>query len=493
MVNQSPAALGVQDDANRSILPWIGAIGIAGMALAGCQSPPRMASVGRPESVPAHVLFQDVSVFDGVDLRRHRDVLVTGSEITDVGPAGTVDAPAQALVLGGIGRTLVPGLIDAHVHLFSAGEKRGPPPEPRAIGEAFLFAGVTSVLVAAGFGEASRLDQQRRDGEALAPQLFTAGPGLSTPDGHPIPLLRAMLPWPARWFATRSILTAADSAEARARVTDIITTDDPDFVKIVYDDLPPGSPHLSQSALRGAIAEATARGVRSLVHATTPDDVMEALAAGAALMAHIPQRGVLTDDQVAHLATAGVPFVTTARLVSASHDLARQGATSLEQQMYGPRLLQPWLDEPRWELPGFSEEIDRRATEVAADTAANVRKLLAAGVPLFVGTDSGVHGVFPGASLHLEMRLLVDLGMLPLDVLRAATSAPAAFLDPSGRIGTIANGQRADLLLVRGDPTEEIADLAAIEEVFVGGVRLRRYGLSSEGGNGGRPSGPAQE
>ena len=108
-----------------------------------------------------------------------------------------------------------------------------------------------------------------------------------------------------------------------------------------------------------------------------------------------------------------------------------------------------------------------------------MRKLLAAGVPLFVGTDSGVHGVFPGAGLHLEMRLLVELGMSPLDVLRAATSAPAAFLDPSGRFGTIASGQRADLLLVRGDPTREIADLAEIEEVFVRGVRLRRDGLSA--------------
>ena len=147
--------------------------------------------------------------------------------------------------------------------------------------------------------------------------------------------------------------------------------------------------------------------------------------------------------------------------------------------MYGPRLLQPWLDEPRWELQGFSEEIDRRATEVAADTAANVRTLLAAGVSLFVGTDSGVHGVFPGASLHLVMRLLVELGMSPLDVLRAATSAPAAFLDPSSRIGTITSGQRADLSLVRGDPTEETADLAAIEEVFVGRVRLRHDGPSA--------------
>ena len=142
--------------------------------------------------------------------------------------------------------------------------------------------------------------------------------------------------------------------------------------------------------------------------------------------------------------------------------------------MYGPALLQPWLVEPRWELPGFSEEIDRRHAEVAADTAANLRRLLAGGARLFVGTDSGVHGVFPGASIHHEMRRLVQLGMSPTTVLTAATAAPAAFLDPTRSFGRIAPGQRADLLLVRGDPTTDIDALSEIEEVVLGGVRLRR-------------------
>ncbi len=67
--------------------------------------------------------------------------------------------------------------------------------------------------------------------------------------------------------------------------------------------------------------------------------------------------------------------------------------------------------------------------------------------------------------------------MPPLQALRAATSAPAAFLDPSGSFGRIAAGQRADLVLVRGDPTRNIEDLSEIEEVFVGGVRLERQEL----------------
>ena len=142
--------------------------------------------------------------------------------------------------------------------------------------------------------------------------------------------------------------------------------------------------------------------------------------------------------------------------------------------MFDEVLLDPWLAEPAWNLEGFSEEFDRRQPEVAMITATNFRKLLAAGVALLAGTDSGVHGVFPGASLHRELQLLVELGMPEIEALRAATSTPAAFLDPSGAFGRIAPGQRADLVVVRGNPAESIAALSAIDEVFIRGVRLQR-------------------
>ena len=303
---------------------------IACVASVCCRSAPRLATVTAADADPRPILFRDVSVFDGVTMLRHRDVLVTGAEVEAVVDTGALALSARTLELAGAGRTLMPGLVDSHAHLFSAGEKRGPPPDADTIGRAFLFAGVTSVLVAAGFDETTQLRRRQRNGTAVAPHLYTAGPGLSAPDGHPIPLLRAMLPWPAQWFATRGVPTAADGAEARARVRDIVTRDRPDFVKIAYDDLPPGSPHLSLGALRAAIAEARARGVRALVHATTPDDAMDAIAAGAALLAYVPQRGLLTDEQVARIADSGVPVVTTVRLVSASHDLAARGPGPLE-------------------------------------------------------------------------------------------------------------------------------------------------------------------
>ena len=446
------------------------------LMLLGCASPPELASV-TPVSAPENTLFRNVSLFDGVTMRAHQDVLVTGREVAAVSDTGELETSPDTMEVAGAGLTLLPGLIDSHTHLVSAGEKHPPAPDPMAIGEAFLYAGVTTILVTAGFDEVVSFRNQLREGVELGPTVLWGGPGLSAPGGHPIPLLRSMLAWPLSWVVTRGVPTAADGKEARERVEEIIVEYEPDFVKIIYDDLPPGSPHLSRDALRAAVTAAKANGVRPIVHTTTPEDTIEAVDAGAALLVHVPQRGVLSDDDVQRLVAAGVPFVTTVRLPSASYELAADGPIALETEMYHPSLLQPWLENPRWELSGFSEEIDRRHDEVAAETEANFRKLSDAGARMFVGTDSGVHGIFPGASLHREMRLLVRLGMSPVDVLRAVTSEPGAFLDPTGRIGRVAPGSRADLLLVRGNPSEDINALAAIEAVFVGGVRLERHGL----------------
>ena len=449
------------------------------IALTASCSEIQLASVTTAENEPRNTLFRDVTVFDGKSVLRHHDVLVVGRAIEVVAPAGEVNAPEATREIAGHGRTLLPGLVDSHAHLFSAGEKGVPPPSPEAIGHAFLYAGVTTILVTAGFEEVTELRRRSASREALAPHLYTSGTGLTAPGGHPIPLLRAMLPWPLDRLTVRNVPVAADAKQARARVRDIAAGFRPEFLKIIYDDLPPGlSPHLSQEALEAAVDEAKKLGLRPIVHATTPMDSLTAVDVGASLLVHIPQRGVLAEEDARRLAESGVPVVSTIRLVSASHELSERGPLPLESAMLGAALLDPWLADPDWDLKGFSEEFDRRHADIASDTRENFRRLFEAGMTIFIGTDSGVHGVFPGASLHEEIRTVVDLGMPPLEALEAATSAPATFLDPEQTFGRIAPGQRADLLLVRGDPSVDIAALSAIEEVFLSGRRLRRHGLN---------------
>ena len=440
----------------------------------GC-APPRLASVSQMELQPAQVAFRDISVFDGIAMQRHRDVVVSDSIIQSIGGTGSLGLPAGASVIEGAGLTLLPGLIDSHVHFMSAGEKESFPPSAEAIGKAFLFAGVTTVLATAGGDETVDLIEGIRAGEILAPHVYFAGPGLTAPGGHPKPLLRAMLPWPLSRIAANAVPSAANADEARAQVKRIVREIAPDYLKIIYDDLPPGSPHLSRQALDGAIDEARSQGVAVIVHANTAQDTLDALAAGAALMVHVPQREALDDAQIEQVVASAVPFVTTVRLISASHDLSDRGPGALERAAIEDSMLAKWQAEPRWGLRGFSEEVDRRHEEIAAMTQENLQRFHAAGVPLLVGTDSGVHGVFPGVSLHLELGLLVELGLTPIEVLRAATSIPADFLEAGGGFGRIARGQRADLLLVRGDPSSDITALSNIEEVFLAGVQLDRH------------------
>ena len=91
------------------------------------------------------------------------------------------------------------------------------------------------------------------------------------------------------------------------------------------------------------------------------------------------------------------------------------------------------------------------------------------GARLLLGTDTGVPCQWPGPALHLELRELVKLGIEPLVALRSATSAPARFLDPAGSFGRVAPGQRADLLLVEGNPLEQPDALAHPRGVMVRG------------------------
>jgi imidazolonepropionase-like amidohydrolase len=103
-----------------------------------------------------------------------------------------------------------------------------------------------------------------------------------------------------------------------------------------------------------------------------------------------------------------------------------------------------------------------------------VGALHAAGARLLAGTDSGIDATQPGTSLHDELDELVASGLPPLDALRAATSWPAEFLEQVGEIGTVEPGARADLVLVDGDPRQDVSTLRHPRAVLLRGMWLER-------------------
>jgi imidazolonepropionase-like amidohydrolase len=432
----------------------------------------------KPTARPSGYLFANVNVFDGEQALGPRDVLVRNDRIEAVAPAGTLTAQ-DVVRIDGTGKTLLPGLVDAHAHLESHGEALWNLglPDLEAISAAYLYGGVTSAMVLQGGEEQFEVQEDAANGKFLAPHMLITGPRLTAPDGFPISTIRALLPWPISRLATSNIRTAATVEEAREIVDDIAEEFSPPLFKLTSDALPPGTPKLSGEVLAASIQRVKERKMRSVAHIGAPEDVMIAAEAGLDMFAHPPSGGLLTGAQLARLKELRIPFATTLRFLTASQDIASDGGTALERKLVHPETLALFAKPPKdFEFPGAGsqQEFESLSTGLINTVRQNTRRLYEAGVPLFIGTDGGSPGVFPGASIHRELALLVSLGIPPAEALKAATSAPADFMDPARSFGRIAPGQRADLLLVRGDPLTRIEATADIDTVFKAGVALDR-------------------
>jgi imidazolonepropionase-like amidohydrolase len=416
----------------------------------------------------AATLVQDVRVFDGKAVHERRSVLFDDARVVDADFRGS--APAGARIVKGAGRTLLPGLIDAHTHAFRQFDL------PVLFGVTTQIDMFTAVPV---MQDAKRsMAAGRHAGQA---DLFSAGTLATAPGGHgtqfgvPIP-------------------TLSSPGEAQAFV-DARIAEGSDFIKIVLEAGGHGAGAMNSLDIATATAlieAAHRRGKLAVVHVSTEKDASAALDAGADALVHLFV-GVAPDatavDSLTRLAKRKNAFVIPTFTVMESMagvrsddllddaDLAalvgREGATSLKAR-YGQQAQPQLLAMPK------------------AVTAALAR----AGVPILAGTDAGNAGTLYGISMHRELAALVEAGLTPTAALAAATSAPAAAFR-LGRRGCIATGCKADLLLVEGDPTRDITATRRIVEVWKDGQSAnvlrdaRREQIAQERGGSTRQGLPA--
>jgi imidazolonepropionase-like amidohydrolase len=273
--------------------------------------------------------------------------------------------------------------------------------------------------------------------------------------------------------ATREVATPD---EARAAVVALLP-ERPDILKITIDAGARGDvPCLAPETIAAIAAAGHAAGVRSIAHIGSSAEAVAVVRAGVDALAHAPWREELTDDAVTIIATARVPVVATV----AGWDLAgapRARASDflpIELEVARPDVVAALLAPPP--PPDAATLAFQRAATAAHDARRrNVAKLRAAGVPVLVGSDACNPGNFPGAGFHRELGALVEAGLTPAEALRAATWENARFLGGDGAdFGEIAVGKRGDLVLVAGDPTARIGDLARITYVLLDGTLLVR-------------------
>lgn len=395
------------------------------------------------EEQPANsFVLRDVRVFDGIRFLERRDVVVQEGRITAVSPRAP--GPAGVPEYDGSGHTLLPGLIDAHTHNFGTARR-----------DALRF-GVTTQIDMFTTAASLPAAQAQRVGLARVDEadMWSAGTLVTAPGGHgtqfgiPIPTLGP---------------TDDVDAFIAARLAE-----GSDFIKLVLEG---GAgwgntlPTLATSTLAAAIGAAQQRGKMALVHVGTRDEALVALRAGANGLVHL-FGDAEADDAFALLARERGVFVVPTLAVLESASGQANGVDA------DPRMA-PWLAPAQADSLRGTFPVAAGRETVIATALASVLRLHRAGVPVLAGSDAPNPGTAHGASLHRELELLVRAGLTPAAALAAATSATAGKFGLDDR-GRVARGLRADLVLVAGDPAQDITATRAIVAVWKNGYRITR-------------------
>ncbi|HVF38479.1 MAG TPA: amidohydrolase family protein [Gemmatimonadaceae bacterium] len=410
-----------------------------------CTSNPAVTlSAGTPLDGNSFVI-RNVRVFDGSHAIERSNVVVRSGLIASVGRS----MPAGLPVIDGSGRTLLPGFIDTHGHVGNEG----------ALRNALRF-GVTTVLDMLTSIDAVRPLKARRtrmDRTDLA-DLYTAGSPITSPRGlgtqFGIPFTTISAPGEAPTFVKGRISEGSD------------------YIKILYE---PGAPlftTISRETLSAVVAAAHAEGVLALVHVSSVEGARDAVRAGADGLAHSFGDSLIEDALAKEIAARSV-FVTPTLSIFAAFQRKPIGPALAADSRLSPYLTAAQRTGLTSPGPGPEHPMAPYLVRFDVDRASeNVRRMKAAGVRILSGTDApnlGSHGV----SLHGELELLTKAGLSPAEALTAATLAPAQAFKLSDR-GQIKAGMRADLVLVEGDPTQNIEMTRAIVRIFKNGYEVSR-------------------
>ena len=417
-------------------------------------------------------------------------VVITGNTIAAVGPASKVTIPDGANVIRAHGKTLLPGLIDAHIHLGASGGGAADPAEfthetVAANLKTFLAFGVTSIM---DMGANPHLREQKAalaSGEVLGPRLFGVKYGITAPGSHPRGLLKRF-----RLESTQGPFTpVVDTVEEARAIIRTVADDRTDGVKIYHTRsefpgnmcLDADKEKLKLEVLKVLVDEAHARGLRVFAHIAFPSEAREVVEAGVDVLAHPITHAESGAEEVLRLmAERNVSMHSTIVRVESYYGLKVDpfGLERLRGKV--SNVILDSITKPgsvarlRHEMPGVTEDA-RRIKEI---TMANVRRALKAGIRIVLGTDSGAPGAVHGASVPRELELLNEAGLTPMQALSAATKNAAYVIGQGDVLGTVEAGKLADLVVVGDNPLTDIPKMRNVELVVKDGAVIEPRSLA---------------
>ena len=410
-----------------------------------------MAVLPTPEPAPdldGALVIDNVRYFDGASMQGPAAVTVNEGKIIAIDDAGTEVKGASRI--DAAGKTLLPGLFDAHVHTFATAQR-----------DAVTF-GVTALIDM--FTAPALLAGAREARDSFAPSnsaaLFSAGMLATVERGHG-----------TQYGINVETLKSPDDAPAwvAARIEE-----GSDFIKLVYMPYATYIPSLDLDTATAVIEAAHDQGVQAVAHVSSLEGARELLDAGVDGFVHIFADKV-ADAAFIEAAVEREVFVIPTLAVIAMVNGKSTGPELIDDPDLGPRLTPAATTNLRQDFGTSSPLFD---LDKALDT---VKLLHDAGVPILAGSDAPNPGTAHGASVHAEMALLVRAGLSTEEALAAATALPAKFFGATDR-GRIAPGARADLVLVSGDPGDDITATRRIDTVYRNGVAVSDDPQPTEGG-----------
>jgi imidazolonepropionase-like amidohydrolase len=407
----------------------------------------------RAEAEEAVVAIKAGRLVDGISPQAKTDqvILLKGDRISAVGPAASTAIPAGAKIIDLSGQTVLPGLIDTHVHMTSDPTipfvQRFTLSVPRMamIGTAnarkALLAGVTTVRnLGSGRYADVALRQSIDAGEVMGPRVFAAGAMLSMTGGHGDSNFFA----PQYDMRGEAVVDGVEQARQKVREHVKFGVDIIKFATtggVFSANTAPGMAHFSQEEANAIVETAHALGKTVAVHAHGAGGVKMAIRAGADTVEHAS----LMDDEALAMAVKSKTIL--------SMDIYNTEYTQAE----GRRL-------------GIPEENIKKDADIGEIQRENFRKAVKAGARLTMGTDAGV---YPHGQSARQLEVMVRYGMSPMQALRSATALGAESLQRTNDLGAIKPGAFADIIAVSGDPLADIRAMQTMAFVMKGGKVYR--------------------